>query len=159
MNTQTPKPNKKVSMKKMMLTLAIVVSSIGVAFAGEEEVNAKVLGAFKNEFKSATDIKWTIGTNYYQAAFVYNEQHVSAFYNLEGDLLGLTRYISPADLPLALQSDLKKSYDSYWISDLFEVSNDEGTTYYITLEDADTKKVLKATDGRSWHDYKKVKKA
>jgi hypothetical protein len=73
--------------------------------------------------------------------------------------LGLTRYISPADLPLALQSDLKKSYDSYWISDLFEVSNDEGTTYYITLEDADTKKVLKATDGRSWHDYKKVKKA
>jgi hypothetical protein len=66
MNTQTPKPNKKISMKKMMLTLAIVVSSIGVAFAGEEEVNAKVLGAFKNEFKSATDIKWTIGTNYYR---------------------------------------------------------------------------------------------
>lgn len=156
-------------MKKMMLTLALIVSSLGAAFAGVtldkpmategEEVNAKVLSAFKNEFKSAKEITWTIATNYYQASFEYNDQHVFAYYNIEGDLLGLTRYISPADLPLALQSDLKKNYIEYWISDLFEVSNEEGTAYYITVENADTKKVLKAKDGKSWDDFKKVKKS
>jgi hypothetical protein len=157
-------------MKKMMLTLAIVISSLGAAVAGNsfakpasteggEEVNAKVLGAFKNEFKSAKDITWTIGSNYYQASFLYNDQHVAAYYSTEGELMGLTRYISPADLPLALQSDLKKNYSEYWISDLFEVANEEGTTYYITVEDADTKKVLKAKDGKNWNEYKKVKKS
>jgi hypothetical protein len=145
-------------MKKMMLTLAIIVSSLGVAFAGEE-VNAKVLGAFKNEFKSAKEITWTIAPNYYQASFIYNDQHVAAYYSVEGELLGLTRYISPSDLPLTLQSDLKKNYSDYWISDLFEVANEQGTTYYITVEDADSKKVLKATDGRSWDEFKKVKKS
>lgn len=146
-------------MKKMMLTLAMIVCSLGAAFAGEEEVNAKVLGAFKNEFSSAKEITWTISTNYYQASFLYNDQHVSAYYSIDGELIGLTRYISPADLPLALQSDLKKNYSQYWISDLFEVANEEGTAYYITLEDADTKKILKANDGKSWYDYKKVKKS
>ena len=143
----------------MMLTLAMIVSSLGAAFAGEEEVNSKVLGAFKSEFKSAKEITWTIAANYYQASFLYNDQHVSAYYNLEGDLMGLTRYISPSDLPLTLQSDLKKNYSEYWISDLFEVANEEGTAYYITVENADTKKVLKAKDGKSWSEYKKIKKS
>lgn len=146
-------------MKKVLLTLAVIIGGIGAAFAGEEEVDAKVLGAFKKEFSSAKQITWTVASNYFQASFVYNDQHVSAYYNTEGELLGLTRYISPADLPLALQSDLKKSHSEYWISDLFEVSNESGTAYYITLEDAETSLVLKASNGKNWDNYKKVKKS
>lgn len=146
-------------MKKIVLTLAIIIGGIGAAFAGEEEVDAKVLGAFKKEFSAARQITWTVASNYFQASFVYNDQHVAAYYNTEGELLGLTRYISPADLPLALQSDLKKNHSEYWISDLFEVSNENGTAYYITLEDADQSLVLKATNGKHWDNYKKVKKS
>jgi hypothetical protein len=156
-------------MKKLIVTLVIAVSSFSAAFAGNtfgnpadikgEEVSAKVLGAFKKEFSSAKEITWTVASSYYQASFVYNDQHVSAYYNMDGELMGLTRFISPADLPLALQSDLRKNHSEYWISDLFEVANDDGTAYYITLEDADARIVLKATDGKSWDTYKKVKKA
>lgn len=146
-------------MKKIMLTLAIVIGSLGAAFAGEEEVNAKVLGAFKKEFSAAKEISWTVASNYYQASFVYNDQHVSAYYSLDGDLMALTRYISPADLPLALQSDLKKNHSDSWISDLFEVANDNGTAYYITMENAEASVVLKATNGKNWETYKKVKKS
>ncbi len=156
-------------MKKLIVTLVIAVSSFSAAFAGNsfskptaaegEVVSAKVLGAFQKEFSSAKEITWTVASDYYQASFVYNDQHVSAYYNMDGELMGLTRYISPADLPLALQSDLKKNHCDYWISDLFEVANENGTAYYITLEDADTSIVLKATDGKSWKFYKKVKKA
>ncbi|MFZ9388346.1 MAG: hypothetical protein ACO25B_10720 [Chitinophagaceae bacterium] len=145
-------------MKKILLTLVIAVSSLGAAFAGEE-VSAKVLGAFKKEFTSAREITWTVADHYYQASFIYNEQYVSAYYSPEGELIGLTRFISPADLPLALQSDLKVNHADFWITDLFEVSKEGHTVYYITLEDADAKIVLKSVDGGSWENYKKVKKA
>jgi hypothetical protein len=145
-------------MKKMIMTLAIAVSTLS-AFAGEENVDPKVLNAFKAEFKTAKQVEWTAGNNYYRATFTYNDKHVFAFYNSEGELLGLTRYISLADLPLMLQGNLKKKYSDYWISDLFEVAKNEGTTYYITLENADTKIVLKASDGNDWNMYQRIKKS
>lgn len=146
-------------MKKMVITLAILLGGFGAAIAGEDEVNAKVLGAFKKEFSSAREIHWTIGSNYYQASFVFNDKYISAYYNTEGVLMGLTRHISPVNLPMALQGDLRKNHSAYWISDLFELANEQGTTYYITLEDADHILVMKSANGKDWDSYKKVKKS
>jgi hypothetical protein len=42
---------------------------------------------------------------------------------------------------------------------LFEVAKNGETSYYVTLENADTKVVLKAQAGNDWSSYKKVKKA
>jgi CRISPR/Cas system-associated exonuclease Cas4 (RecB family) len=145
-------------MKKMILTLAIAISSLA-AFAGEENVSKKVLDAFKTEFKTVKDVEWTAGSDYYKASFMYNEKYVFAYYNMDGDLLGLTRYISPVDLPLNLQIGLKNKGNDYWISDLFEVAKNETTSYYITLENADTKTVLKSTGGSDWQVFKTVKKS
>ncbi len=145
-------------MKKMILTLAIAVSSLA-AFAGEVNVSKKVLDAFKTEFKTVNEVEWTTGSDYYKASFIYNEKHVFAYYNLDGDLLGLTRYISPIDLPLNLQIGLKKYGNGYWVSDLFEVAKNQTTSYYITLENADTKMVLMSTGGSSWEEFKTVKKS
>lgn len=144
-----------------MLLLGVLVVSVGAVNAnpGSEEVDARVLGAFKKEFATAKDITWTLAVNYYQASFVYNEQHITAYYNTEGELLGVARFISPVDLPLALQADLKKNYQPYWISNLFEAATSEGTTYYITIEDADQSIVLKSDNARDWDQYKKVKKS
>ncbi|MEO6613562.1 MAG: hypothetical protein ABIT05_12295 [Chitinophagaceae bacterium] len=145
-------------MKKMILTLAIIAGSLG-AFAGEENVNPRVLNAFKTEFNTAKEVEWTVASNYYRATFVYNEKHVFAYYNESGELLGLTRYLSAMDLPISLQANLKKYYSGYWISDLFEVAKNDGTAYYLTLENADTKIVLKSADSSNWNMYNKVKKS
>ena len=144
-------------MKKMIMTLVVALGTL-VAFAGEENVDRKVLDAFKNEFTAAEQVEWTAGDNFYKAAFIFNNKHVFAFYNIDGELMGITRYLSSMDLPLNLQVSLKKSYANYWISDLFEVAKKDNTTYYITLENADTKIVLKSTDGNSWESYQKSKK-
>jgi hypothetical protein len=61
-------------------------------------------------------------------------------------------------LPIALQAELKSNYDAYWISDVFEVANETGTSYYITLETADTQLVLKS-EGDSWSNFKKQRKS
>lgn len=145
-------------MKKMILVLAIIVSGMS-AFASDEKVNARVLEAFQTEFNAAKNVNWTAGENYYKAEFVFNNQRVLAFYSLEGELMGLTRYITLLDLPLSLQANLKKNYSDYWISDVFEVSKSDATGYYITLEDADTRLVMKTTDGEDWTVYKKIRKA
>jgi hypothetical protein len=144
-------------MKKVIMTLAIAVSSL-LAFAGEENVSKNVLNAFNREFTGAREVKWTTGADYYRASFVYNEQYISAFYDRNGELMALTRNISSLNLPLKLQTRLRNDYSEYWISDLFEISNSEGTHYYITLEKADTKVVLKSDDNTQWTVFKKMSK-
>ena len=144
-------------MKKILLMLAIAISSV-TAFASETNVNTKVLNAFSREFAGAKDVKWTTNETFYKASFVYNGQYVYAFYQLDGELMAVTRNISSLDLPLTLQTSLKKDHAGYWISDLFEISNTDGTNYYITLENADSKLVMKSTSGGAWNVYKKSAK-
>ena len=145
-------------MKKMILAIGLTLC-MSFAFADEVTVSPKVLDAFKNEFSTAKEVEWTAGSNFYKAAFTFNGNHVFAFYDMDGELLGLTRYISSLDLPITLQKDLKKEYSGYWISDLFEVANNNGTSYYITLENAEKRIVLKAADGSKWTTFKKISKA
>ena len=92
-------------MKKMILALAMIFT-ISSAFANEETVKKEVLSAFKSNFTNATEISWTISDTYYKAAFTLNDQKVFAFYNLEGQFLGLTRYISSLQLPVKLHNSL-----------------------------------------------------
>jgi hypothetical protein len=74
--------------------------------------------------------------------------------------LAVTRNISSLQLPIILQTELKKKYSNYWISELFEKSNDNGAEYYITIEDADNKTVLKSFAGSgSWVVYQKSRKS
>ncbi len=144
-------------MKKMILTLVIAITTLS-AFANDENVNQKVLDAFKTEFNTAKEVEWSVGSNYYKATFNYNGKYVFAYYNENGELLGLTRYLSPSDLPLTLQNNLNKNYEGYWVSDLFGASKDDATNYYITLENADTKIVLKSGEN-NWETYSKIKKS
>lgn len=147
-------------MKKILVILTLVLTvSTSFAGTGEEAVNKKAIDAFKSEFVRATDVSWTAGTDYYKVAFTMDDQKLFAFYNSDGEFVAVTRYISSFQLPLYLQTNLKQSYNNYWISDLFEVNNSDGTAYYVTLETADTKIVLRSTDGRSWSTYQKSKKA
>ena len=144
-------------MKKMIVAAAMIVSLS--AFAKEEKkVSPKVLNAFNTEFTTAQEVAWTVSSDYYRADFDMNGQKVSAYYNTDGDLMGITRNISSAQLPVSLQSSLKKNYSNYWISDLFEVANNNGTSYYVTMENGDKKIVLNSTAGSDWSTYKKDRK-
>ena len=136
-----------------------LVATMGVCSAyPSERVSQKVLASFKTEFTNAKDVEWDTGSNYFRATFTMNDQRVFAFYNVEGELLSVARYISSIQLPINLFSDLKNNYSKYWISDLFEVSNSEGLHYYVTLETADSKLVMHSVNGGSWSTYSKNKK-
>jgi len=146
-------------MKKILFVCGLLVTmGVSSAFANEVKVSPRVLESFKTEFSNAQNVEWQAGDNYYRAAFTMNEQRVFAYYNLDGELVSIARYISSLQLPITLFSDLKNDYSKYWISDLFEVSNSEGLHYYVTLETADTKLMMHSSNGGSWSTYSKKKK-
>ena len=144
------------------LTMGMTTSS----FANPDKPNPEgtkvvpaVLKSFANTFTNAQEVDWSASNNFYKVMFTMSGQYVTAFYSNDGSLMGLTRNLSSTQLPLSLQADLKKEYGDYWISDLFEVANDEGTYYYVTLENSDTKVVLKGSANSEWNIYQKSRKA
>jgi hypothetical protein len=146
-------------MKKMMLALGLILTlTVTSAFAGEVKVSSQVLESFKKEFSTAQDVSWIAGSNFYRAAFKINEQNIFAYYTLEGELISMARYMSSLQLPINLLTGLKKDYSQYWISDLFEVNNSEGTRYYITLENADATLMMVSNNGGDWKSYNKKRK-
>ena len=72
--------------------------------------------------------------------------------------MAVTRNISPVQLPVTLQNNLKTAYEEHWISELFELSDESGTSYYVTVEDGDSKVTLKSF-GNSWSTFKKSRKS
>lgn len=149
-------------MKRLVLTLTIALSLISLSsFKSVEDSIAPdaAVKSFKSAFQSATEVSWSITENLYKANFSLNGQYVSAFYNAEGQMIALTKNLSSLELPIALQAKLKKNYEGYWITDLIEVAREEGTSYYITLENADTKLTLKSSGTDYWSSYKKQRKS
>lgn len=146
-------------MKKTILSVALLIS-IGVSsFANNTEgVNQKVTSSFVKDFNNAKDVKWENGKEFSKVTFTLNGQVMFAYYAANGEKLAMSRNIVSSQLPINLLTDLKKNYNEYWISDLFEMAAGNETSYYVTLENADTKLVLKSSDAANWDVFKKEKK-
>ena len=146
-------------MKKILMAVAVFLTiTTGTAFANNTEVNSKVIKAFNTTFGSVEDVTWTTGSDFYKASFTYNSKFVYAYYSLDGKFLGLTRLMATSELPLILQTSIKKNYADMWVTDLFEVANADGTAYYLTVEDAENVLIVKSAGGSEWTTLKKSKK-
>jgi len=86
-------------------------------------------------------------------------QVMFAYYNESGELIGVVRNILSDKLPINLMTELKRSYNDRWISDLFEMASEGQSTYYVTLETADDTLVLKSNGLSGWSVYKRTKKS
>jgi hypothetical protein len=146
-------------MKKIVITMVLIVKLAADVFAAEEKIKPEVLDAFNSRFSGARDITWIASANYYKASFNYYGSQMFAYYTTTGKLKGVTRNIRSTELPLYLRNTLQKKYANYWISNLVEESNTRGFSYYITVENADQKIVLKSAYGNDWEAYHKYNKA
>jgi hypothetical protein len=147
-------------MKKLIT--AVVLSSVllmNAAFANKiENVNYKVENAFKQEFGQAKDVNWEKTNNYYRAGFKMNNEVMTAYFTPDGELMGVVHNVLSTQLPINLQTSLKKEYDGYWITELFEFARPDSNGYFITVQNADHIITLQSTDGFAWSTYSKTKK-
>jgi hypothetical protein len=148
---------KYIFMKHLIFSLVVSVFFTMSSFAAEAPVSTHVLQSFEKTFSNAKEVNWTVGKDVYKAEFIYSSQYIAAYYDQEGNLLGLTKNILSTQLPVLLENSLKEGYEGYWIADVIEFSSEDGTVYYATLENGDGKVVLKSSQN-SWSLNKKIKK-
>jgi hypothetical protein len=149
---------KNIKMKKIITILALVLTaSTSFAFKGPESVNSQALSTFSSDYAGATNATWTITKDFYQVTFTMDGQTLFAYYNKAGEFMAVTHNISSVQLPTSLEKSLKKTIGNRWISDLFEVTHDDETSWYVTLESADQKVVLKSAGGK-WRIYQTIER-
>jgi len=145
-------------MKKITIMLALVLTvSTSFAFTRPESVSSEALNTFSSQFIGATDATWTISKDFYQVAFALNGQKLFAYYDRAGEFMAITHNLSSVELPNSLRKGLKKVMGNRWITDLFEITNDDQTSWYVTIESADEKIVLKSNGGK-WRVYQTIEK-
>ena len=146
-------------MKKFIM-LALVLTTIGAsAFANfSDAINQRVLNSFNKSFASAQNVRWEQANGLYKVTFKSAGQEMFAYYSHDGQQVALTRNISVDQLPLSLASKLKGGYDEYWLTDLFEVSANDETAYYATVESSTHITIMKADGLTGWTVYKKEKR-
>jgi hypothetical protein len=141
-------------MKKTILSIAIVLALFSTAFANHPDYyNSNAVASFQREFKTASDVSWTVSDKYYRATFHVEKQTYFAYYDFQGNLVGLVHHIMTTSLPAELQKEIKKNYADYWVSELFQVSTDETTHYFVQLKNADETIVLVSDGTNFWHRY------
>jgi hypothetical protein len=155
-------------MKKRILLLSIaLVSFTAFSFAAvtptttslaPASISKNVINSFNREFANASNIQWEVKENFVKVQFNVNDMVLFAYFNKGGELIAVTRFISPNQLPLELLTSLKKTNSNYWVSDLFEIQTESGTSYFATVENADQIVVLKSEGINGWQTFQKEKK-
>jgi hypothetical protein len=136
-------------MKKILLVVTMVICT-SVALANNDEVDPAVKNAFRTKFPTAVGVEWSAGLNYYKASFFNQGVAQFAFYNEDARLIGVMKYVGVNQLPQMLQNQIKGYYSHYWLTDLFQMSDENGSHYYATLRNADNKMFLESRREADW---------
>lgn len=153
--------------KKTTLMLALLLTvTTSFSFANRidslapitDGITSQISESFHQDFKNARFINSEVYSNFTKLTFSMNDMVLFAFYAENGKLLAIVRNILSSQLPLNLMIDLKKNYSDFWITELFEINSDGQNGYYVSLENADTKLVLRSNSDNTWEVYQQTEK-
>src|SRR5688572_5004477 len=81
-------------MKKLFFTAMIAVSVVSSAFASDvKKVNYRVLHAFEQQYRGASNVEWTSKPEFVKATFTQDNAKVDVFYNYNGDKIGASKSV------------------------------------------------------------------
>jgi hypothetical protein len=152
------KPVKFRTMKKLIVALTLVlIAGLSTASAKvPSDVHRRVINAFYSDFKQAKNVSWSESATYVEAQFTLDNKVMFAYYNTDGSLVGTVHHLLTTDLPEELKNSLQKSYHAYWVTELFSMSNDQGTAYFVNLKNGNESLVLRADADNTWTTYKYI---
>ena len=131
--------------KSIVMGIVLLISGIISSYAASEDsVNKFIASSFRKKFAEARDVKWEKVRDGVRARFKINEELFFAYYSEEGELTAIARPIRTNQLPLSLSMELTKEYSKYYIADIFEVSADNSSSYFVYLDSPRRKLLLKS---------------
>ncbi len=138
-------------MKKNLITAACIAGFLSLtAFTAKADINQKVLTSFRSVFSKASNVKWTEYQDHYYVSFNQNDILIKANYDMTGNIMSSIRYYKEQHLPLNILCKIKKSYPSKSVDMVTEVSNQDGTAYFIQLKDDKGWTVVKSDETGSF---------
>ncbi len=124
-------------MKKIFLSLSLsllCLLAISAAANDPSPISKEVQDAFKKEFPAAQLLNWNSVGEFQQATFLLDGHRAQAYFSEDARLLGIIRSLFFSQLPLAAMTAIDKRYSEADVMEVYEITNDEGTNYNITLE-------------------------
>ncbi len=120
-------------------------------------VSEAVKTSFYNSFSNSTKVTWTEIKGIYRADLTIANSPVTVFYNMEGEMIAVAKYVNVGDLSLSLKNDLQAKSNDLELKEIFQVSNDESSNYYATLENEE-KIIVLVSEGKHWNVFRKINK-
>ena len=138
-------------MKTLFISISLLVSSFFASATNTEPaISSSAISSFETAFAKATSVNWQDMGDLYKVSFQLDGVNTTAFYQPDGKFIGVTKNLSSEALPASLRKTLQKGLDKSWITDLIVLNNEEGTTYFVSVETADSKTVLKSVRNKRW---------
>ena len=139
-------------MKQLLFVLALV-SSMLTSYATEGVNSPALTAGFQTSFPLAKEAKWSAAGDFFKAEFMQEGKAQTAFFTARGEWIATTRNISSEELPKDLKHSLKEVLQHSWITDLVVMDTEEGTSYFVQLQNADTKIIRQSVGDKKWKSY------
>ena len=140
-----------------LFTALMLLSSLTFATDGTKP-SEQLLKEFNRSFSQSAEVEWTQVGDYYKVTFLMEGKYLTAYFDALNNVESISRNISTNMLPIILQTNLKeKLSESVWISDCFELFGQNGTEYYVVIENAD-EKIFYQSNQAQWDVFKRVEK-
>jgi len=114
----------------MVATLLMSLTTT-LTMADEPKVSAIVQESFQKDYPNAEYVRWSKNGDYYVANFNNDMQRISVYYDENGKIYSITRFIKAESVPLNALKAVEEKYD---VTDadvsVMEVSK-ESRTYYL----------------------------
>ena len=147
-------------MKKLTTILTALVLFFGTqSFTPAIPVTAAVQQSFTRHFGAVTTVVWEKTGDYYFATFTVKDQETTAAYDETGELIGTSRRIAIASLPVSVSTELNEKYAGYSFSaEAIEIDYSGEVLYYFTAQNETKFLKLKATSEGSVSVIEKIRK-
>jgi len=123
-------------MKNFIVSIATVLATgLTPVFANGTNDDPRAAKIFAKEFAGAQNIKWTrLEDGYMRVTFLLNGVAAETYFDADAELLGTIRNLFYNQLPLSVMQTVNNRFADAVIIDVKEITNPEGTTYKVTLE-------------------------
>ena len=146
-------------MKKFFITVALAVAVVSVSFAADGvKVGKRIQSAFQKEFAEAFNPTWeSVGSGILHVTFTQNSEVMDAYYNEEGQLVSLSRYVSKSQLPLLVNKTIDEKFKTADIAQIRELVTDNETSYLVTARKDNATVIAKIFTTGGFQIVKKIK--
>ena len=158
-------------MKKIFLTIAtigLLGTSVYAADGGKKTektttVSYAVQNDFAGNFSDATDVTWTVTANTQKASFLSNGVKMTAFYNMNGEYLGLTQDVDYSTIGEKAKKENASQYAGYDVNEVIKLetnganTNFAETVYFVDLKSSAAEVLVRVNQSNDVFFFQKVK--